>query len=305
MASGSNAVPRRVCDYDVFISHCGDDCKQHFAGLVRVNLENAGVQCFFDEHSVEVGDDAAKKMLKAMEEATYGVVIISPGFFEREWCMKELETFLRRGRIVPVFFGSFTAIQAAADVALAKGAWRSFERFKWTDEEYQGLMKARTLFTGVRLIEEGWWHTCIRRVRDEVLRLSGRLGGGPKLPEDELLVGQEEHLKVLKRLLGLHQEGMPAPSEGRSSREVGIVGVKGIGGVGKTTMAKKLYNSADVRESFRGGVCWLKVGPRPSKTEIRDLQKQILKQLGGSTRIRGTPRWAGISSVRGSTGRES
>jgi hypothetical protein len=155
MASESNAVPRRVGVYDVFISHCGDDCKQHFADLVRVDLENAGLQCFFDEHSLKVGDDAAKEMLKAMEEATYGVVIISPGFFEREWCMKDLETFLRRGRIVPVFFGSFTAIQEAADAALAKGAWRSFEQFKWTDEEYQRLMEARTNFTGVRLIEEG------------------------------------------------------------------------------------------------------------------------------------------------------
>ena len=82
----------------------------------------AGVQCFFDEHSLEVGDVAADHMLKAMEEATYGIVILSPGFFEREWCMKELETFVRRGRVVPVYVGGFEAIQAAADAALAKRA---------------------------------------------------------------------------------------------------------------------------------------------------------------------------------------
>jgi anthranilate/para-aminobenzoate synthase component II len=66
-----------------------------------------------------VGGVAADMMLVAMEEATYGVVIISPGFWEREWCMKELETFVRRGKIVPVFLG-FQAISTAANAAMAR-----------------------------------------------------------------------------------------------------------------------------------------------------------------------------------------
>jgi hypothetical protein len=98
-------APLRVGKYDVFISHCGMDCKKDFADLLRDDFERAGVRCFFDEHALVVGDVAADMMLVAMEEATYGVVIISPGFWEREWCMKELETFVRRGKIVPVFLG--------------------------------------------------------------------------------------------------------------------------------------------------------------------------------------------------------
>jgi hypothetical protein len=65
-------------------------------------------------------------MLKAMKEATYGVVILSPGFWEREWCMKELETFVRRGRIMPVFYGGFQAVSAAAESTMAKRVWRGF-----------------------------------------------------------------------------------------------------------------------------------------------------------------------------------
>jgi hypothetical protein len=130
-----------VGKYDVFISHCGKDCKKDFADLLRDDLEGAGVLCFLDEPSLGVGEVAAEEMLKAMEEATYGVVIISPGFFEREWCRKELETFARRGRIVPVFLGNFAAIQAAAEVAVAKGAWRDFGRFEWSEEGYQQLVR--------------------------------------------------------------------------------------------------------------------------------------------------------------------
>jgi TPR repeat protein len=126
-------------------------------------------------------------------------------------------------------------------------------------------------------------------VRDEVLRLLGKVGGGLRISEDELLVGQEEHLGELKRLLGLPQEGVIGTSGAQAAGEVGIVGVKGMGGVGKTTVAKKLYDEPDVREWFTGGVCWLEVGPKPSKNEIRDLQKQIFKQLGGVDEDPGNP----------------
>jgi Leucine-rich repeat (LRR) protein len=275
----------RVGKYDVFISHCGKDCKKDFADWLREDLEGAGVLCFLDEPSLGVGEVAAEEMLKALEEATYGVVILSPGFFEREWCMKELETFVRRGRIVPVFLGNF----AAAEVAVAKGAWRDFGRFEWSEEGYQQLVRENTKFVGVKLAEEAWWRSCIRRVRDEVLRLLGKVGGGLRISEDELLVGQEEHLGELKRLLGLPQEGLIGTSGAQAAGEVGIVGVKGMGGVGKTTMAKKLYDEPDVREWFGGGVCWLVVGPKPSKNEIRDLQKQILKQLGNVDEDPGNP----------------
>jgi hypothetical protein len=159
---------------------------------------------------------------------------------------------------------------------MARKVWRGFERFKWDEEAFRELVQRSTNFTGVRLEEEGWWLSCIRRVRDEVLRLLGKVGGGLRISEDELLVGQEEHLKELKRLLGLPQEGVVGTSGTQAAGEVGIVGVKGMGGVGKTTMAKKLYDETDVREWFTGGVCWLEVGQKVDGNKIEKLQRQIL-----------------------------
>jgi hypothetical protein len=59
-----------------------------------------------------------------------------------------------------------------------------------------------------------------------VLRLLGKVGGGLRISKDELLVRQEEHLKELKRVLGLPQDCMLASTKAHTSREVGIVGVK-------------------------------------------------------------------------------
>ena len=59
-----------------------------------------------------------------------------------------------------------------------------------------------------------------------MLRLVGKVEGGLRISEDELLVGQEEHLKELKKLLGLAQgrgswsERSPrVPRSGHSGRE--------------------------------------------------------------------------------------
>lgn len=270
--------------YDVFISHCGADCKRDFAVWLKEELERVGVRCFFDEHSLEVGDVGAEAMLHAMNTATYGIVILSPGFFSREWCMKEMQTFLDAGRIVPIFYGRFEEVQAARRAAIEGRVWETFKKFVRTEDEYRQVAEANTKHNGVRLAELGWWSSCIRKVRDEVLRLLGKAKGGLRISEDELLVGQAEHLIELKRLLGLPQEGVSAlggDPEAAASQEVGIVGVKGMGGVGKTTLAKKLYDEQDVREWFADGVCWLEVGPNPSDGKVQHLQKQILKELGG------------------------
>lgn len=289
MASSSTSPPARVGDYDVFISHCGVDCKRDFAVWLKTELENVGIRCFFDEHSLEVGGDPAAKMLDAMETAEYGIVILSPGFFQREWCMKELQTFVRRGKVVPVFFGAFDEVQKARRAAIAGQVWTGFKQFVRTEEEFVATANASTQTTGVRLAEIGWWSSCVRKVRDEMLRMLGKEKGGILLSNDELLVGQYEHLVKVKQLLGILQLNESGTDSGATQSEAGVVGIKGMGGVGKSTLAKKLYDDTEVREWFTGGICWVEVRAKPSAERVRELQGQILKKLCGLTDVPDDP----------------
>lgn len=77
--SGGKRAANEAGDYEVFISHCGADCKRDFA-ILKKELERVGVKCFFDEESLKVGDKADDKMLEAMQTSEYGIVILSlPG----------------------------------------------------------------------------------------------------------------------------------------------------------------------------------------------------------------------------------
>jgi hypothetical protein len=278
----------RMGTYDIFISHCGTDCKRTFAvWLLRV-LENVGLRCFFDDRSLEPGDDAAREMLEAMETARYGIVIFSASFFEREWCLKELQTFVPRERILPVFFGTFDEVQRARESAITGCMWQTFKHFVRTEDEFRSVAEISTRHTGLKLESlDGYWDTLIYKVRDIVLGLLGSDNGGLHISEDKLLVGQDELLVELKELLGVHAPGNA--SDGAKSTVVGIVGVKGMGGIGKLTIAKKLYDDPDVRECFTWRACWLEVGPKPSDDKIRALQKQILKRFCNSDEDPGNP----------------
>lgn len=289
--------------YDVFISHCGKDTKRGFAVWLKTELQRVGLQCFFDESSLRGGDWAPDKMLAAMERAKYGIVVLSPGFFSQEWCMLELLTFVRRGKIFPVFYPSYEEVDNARKEAFQQEVWQTFNEYVKSREEYEEAANAR--ITGLRLDSfDGFQNVCIRAVRDQILRLLDKSVGGLRLTEDDLLVGQQEHLLRLKELLRIPQAmaknatskannqqplGRPGRSAegsdmrcaagGSESQEVGIVGVNGMGGVGKSTLAKVLYDDPDVREWFDGKLCWLKVGQQPSDEKICELQGELLKQL--------------------------
>lgn len=75
-------------------------------------------------------------------------------------------------------------------------------------------------------------------------------------PPPEVLVGRDEELdKLRERLLG--------------GETVGIVGLHGMGGIGKTALAARLAH--DLRDDFPDGVVWCEVGDRAPLVVLSDI----------------------------------
>ncbi len=79
----------------IFISHVSAD-KDQVARPLADALALAGHEVWFDEFSLEVGDDLRESIEAGLAECDAGVVIISPDFLDRLWTNRELSALFAR-----------------------------------------------------------------------------------------------------------------------------------------------------------------------------------------------------------------
>jgi hypothetical protein len=80
--------PRRAIR-DCFICHATED-KDAIARPVAESLVEAGFKVWFDEFEVGVGDSLTEAIDEGLATSRFGVVILSPRFFEKKWTKREL-----------------------------------------------------------------------------------------------------------------------------------------------------------------------------------------------------------------------
>jgi hypothetical protein len=71
-------------EYDVFISHASED-KEKLARPLAEFLSNFGIKVWYDDFSLSVGDSLSKSIDKGLISSRYGVIILSPVFFQKFW----------------------------------------------------------------------------------------------------------------------------------------------------------------------------------------------------------------------------
>jgi hypothetical protein len=110
---------KEVCmEMDVFIAHASED-KDAVARPLAAELRRQGFRVWYDEYSLRVGDSLNEKINDGLAVATFGVIIISPNFIEKEWPQRELNGLLavdegeRHGHILPIWH-NVTAAQVKA-----------------------------------------------------------------------------------------------------------------------------------------------------------------------------------------------
>jgi TIR domain len=80
--------PRRAIR-DCFICHATED-KDAIARPVAESLLKAGFKVWFDEFEVGVGDSLSEAIDEGLATSRFGVVVLSPQFFEKKWTKREL-----------------------------------------------------------------------------------------------------------------------------------------------------------------------------------------------------------------------
>src|SRR5690348_12505262 len=80
---------------DLFISHASED-KETVARPLAMELQRRGVRVWFDESTLRVGDSLRREIDRGLRTCRYGLVVLSPNFFRKEWPQRELDALTAR-----------------------------------------------------------------------------------------------------------------------------------------------------------------------------------------------------------------
>lgn len=95
-------------DWDVFISYASEN-RQTVAEPIANFLDGVGLDVWYDQTALEVGDSLRNKLNEGLSRCRYGLVILSPDFFGKYHTEKELSALTQRetdeGKVIlPVWY---------------------------------------------------------------------------------------------------------------------------------------------------------------------------------------------------------
>ncbi len=93
--------------YDAFISHATEDKEEIVRALAELLQEN-GFSIWYDEFQLRVGDSLRRSIDKGLANSRFGIVILSPHFFDKNWPQYELDGLIAKEmaggeRILPIW----------------------------------------------------------------------------------------------------------------------------------------------------------------------------------------------------------
>ncbi|XP_010420528.1 PREDICTED: putative disease resistance protein At4g11170 isoform X2 [Camelina sativa] len=250
--------------YDVFPSFSGQDVRRNFLSHLLAEFNRKGINTFVD-YQIRRTESIGPELVQAIRASRIGIVILTKNYTSSRWCLDELleimECRTTTGlKVMPIFYE-----MNPSDVRRQRGDFgEAFERtcVGKTEEQKQKWRQALTDVANISGQHSHNWDSEAAMMLKIATDVTNMLNSTPSRDFDHL-VGMEPHIAKMNSLLRME------------SNEVRVVGIWGPAGIGKSTIARALYDL--VSSDFQLSVFMENVkGNYSSKLQ---LQKYFLSEI--------------------------
>ncbi|KAL1204228.1 Disease resistance protein TAO1 [Cardamine amara subsp. amara] len=255
--------------HHVFPSFRGEDVRRNFLSHIQKEFRRKGIIPFID-NEIRRGESIGPELIKAIKRSKIAIILISRNYASSKWCLDELVEIMNCKRdLGQTVFVIFYEVDPS-HVKKLTGEFGAVFETTCKGKTKKDIARWRQAFADVATIagyDSRNWENDADMIEEIVNEISKRLIGSTPSNDLQGLIGMGAHMEKMKELLCL------------GSDERRTIGIWGMSGIGKTTIARVVYNQ--ISDGFQLSV-FMTFKPsyaRPICSDDHDVKLQYEQEL--------------------------